>query len=187
MGGEGEEWQNTKSVLTHFGGSQKEKIGRYRKFIQDGWKMGRRTDLTGGGLRRSAGGWAGVAGLKREGAGWRGDERVLGEGSFVSEMLKSSEEKMVNRENLKRAGWTLERLAHKVCDHYSLPFEKLQKKGRENSVSKAKGLIVYLGRTKIGLSGKTLADFLSISGSAVSQMIGRGESESRTIGINLLN
>jgi hypothetical protein len=33
---------------------------RYREFIEDGLNMGRREDLTGGGLRRSAGGWEGV-------------------------------------------------------------------------------------------------------------------------------
>ena len=33
---------------------------RYRKFIEDGFNMGRREDLTGGGLRRSAGGREGV-------------------------------------------------------------------------------------------------------------------------------
>ena len=33
---------------------------RYREFIEDGFNMGRREDLTGGGLRRSAGGWEGV-------------------------------------------------------------------------------------------------------------------------------
>jgi hypothetical protein len=30
---------------------------RYREFIEDGFNMGRREDLTGGGLRRSAGSW----------------------------------------------------------------------------------------------------------------------------------
>ena len=33
---------------------------QYRKFIEDGLNMGRREDLTGGGLRRSAGGREGV-------------------------------------------------------------------------------------------------------------------------------
>jgi hypothetical protein len=31
-------------------------------YIEDGFNMGRREDLTGGGLRRSAGGWEGVLG-----------------------------------------------------------------------------------------------------------------------------
>ncbi|NOR05013.1 MAG: hypothetical protein GQ575_01740 [Deltaproteobacteria bacterium] len=35
---------------------------RYQEFIKDGFNMGRREDLTGGGLRRSAGGWEGVLG-----------------------------------------------------------------------------------------------------------------------------
>ncbi|MCD4754494.1 MAG: hypothetical protein K8R75_01625 [Deltaproteobacteria bacterium] len=33
---------------------------RYREFIEDDFNMGRREDSTGGGLRRSAGGWEGV-------------------------------------------------------------------------------------------------------------------------------
>ena len=33
---------------------------RYREFIEDGFNMGRREDLTGGGLKRSAGGCEGV-------------------------------------------------------------------------------------------------------------------------------
>jgi hypothetical protein len=32
-------------------------VRQYREFIEDGFNMGRREDLTGGGLRRSAGGW----------------------------------------------------------------------------------------------------------------------------------
>jgi hypothetical protein len=31
-------------------------VRQYRKFIEDGFNMGRREDLSGGGLRRSAGG-----------------------------------------------------------------------------------------------------------------------------------
>jgi hypothetical protein len=35
-------------------------VRRYRELIEDGFNIGRREDLTGGGLRRSAGGWEGV-------------------------------------------------------------------------------------------------------------------------------
>jgi len=37
-------------------------VRRYREFIEDGFNMRRREDLTVGGLRRSAGGWEGVLG-----------------------------------------------------------------------------------------------------------------------------
>jgi putative transposase len=46
--------------------------------------------LTGGGLRRSAGGWEGVFELRRAKEYWRGDERILGDGDFVNEVLKLS-------------------------------------------------------------------------------------------------
>jgi len=39
-----------------------EAVRQYREFIEDGFNMGRREDLTGGGLGRSAGGWEGVLG-----------------------------------------------------------------------------------------------------------------------------
>jgi hypothetical protein len=44
-----------------FGLKKREAVRRYREFIEDGFNMGRREDLTGGGLRRSAGGWEGVS------------------------------------------------------------------------------------------------------------------------------
>jgi hypothetical protein len=38
----------------------REAVRQYREFIEDGFNMGRREDLTSGGLRRSAGSWEGV-------------------------------------------------------------------------------------------------------------------------------
>ena len=35
---------------------------RYRAFVAEGARRGRRPDLQGGGLRRGAGGWAGIRG-----------------------------------------------------------------------------------------------------------------------------
>jgi hypothetical protein len=37
-------------------------VRQYREFVKDSFNIGRREDLTGGGLRRSAGGWEGVLG-----------------------------------------------------------------------------------------------------------------------------
>jgi hypothetical protein len=47
-----------------FNGASKSILNEYLlelvRYIEDGFNMGRREDLTGGGLRRSAGGWKGV-------------------------------------------------------------------------------------------------------------------------------
>ena len=54
--------------------------------------QGKREDLTGGGLRQSAGGWCGVFALKHAKEYLRGDERILGDRNFVESILKETEE-----------------------------------------------------------------------------------------------
>ena len=53
-------WQDRDEILSRFGLKKREAVRRYREFIEDGFNVGRREDLTGGGLRRGAGGWEGV-------------------------------------------------------------------------------------------------------------------------------
>jgi len=50
----------------------------YRTFVKNGIARGRRVDLTGGGLLRSAGGWEGVKLLREEKVYQKNDERILG-------------------------------------------------------------------------------------------------------------
>jgi len=90
-------WQDTGSVLGMFG----EKLGAarraYRAFVEEGIAQGKRQDLTGGGLLRSAGGWEGVKALREEKVYQRNDERILGDGDFVGRVLASAEEAMEKR------------------------------------------------------------------------------------------
>src|SRR5262249_47556309 len=60
-------WQDTQELLSRFHRRTAEAVSLYRKFVEDGWKMGDRPDLMGGGLRRSAGGWEGVRMLGKSG------------------------------------------------------------------------------------------------------------------------
>jgi hypothetical protein len=46
--------------------------------------------------------------------------------------------------------------------------EVLRKKGRANNLSHAKGLICYLGHSRLGLTGKELARYFHISQPSVS-------------------
>jgi putative transposase len=62
----------------------------YSRFVRSGIEQGWRPDLTGGGLLRSQGGWTGVKALREAGDYQKGDERILGDGTFVSEVLKKA-------------------------------------------------------------------------------------------------
>ena len=78
--------QNVDEVLGMFGRQMREARAGYREFVAAGFRQGMREELRGGGLVRSAGGWANLLRRKRE--EWElGDERVLGGGEFVREVL----------------------------------------------------------------------------------------------------
>jgi putative transposase len=167
-------WQERKEVLAHFSQRKREAVSRYRQFVADGVAMGRRGDLTGGGLRRSAGGWEGLQDPQLAREYWRGDERILGSGDFVDEVLRAAEETLTRRELLKRQGWDLQRLAAEVCRLLSVAPEELQKKGRSNNLSHAKGLICYLGTFRLGLSNSELGRYFNMSQPSVSKAVQRG-------------
>ncbi len=114
------EWQSTGEIQERFGKTKTKAITKYIEFMRDGQSMGKRDDLIGGGLIRSAGGWEGVLRLKRNKEYWPGDERVVGDGDFVTDVLKVSEEEVSRKEKLKREGWNLEKLVEKVCGLLSI-------------------------------------------------------------------
>jgi len=55
-----------------------------------------------GGLLRSQGGWAAVKALRRSGEYQKGDERILGDGDFVDEVLSQAEEHLEERCRLQK-------------------------------------------------------------------------------------
>jgi putative transposase len=169
-------WQETKEVLARFGQRKHEAVERYLEFIKDGSSMGKRDDLTGGGLRRSAGGWEGVCRLRKAKERWQGDERILGDGDFVSQTLKINEEKMMHREKLKREGWDIEKLVKRVCEIMLINKEDILKRSKNSNISKARNLFFYWGNSELGMSGSELGQYFGLTRSAASQSIKLGES-----------
>lgn len=77
MGKSKEPWQATGEILEYFGQTKHTAVAKYRQFVFEAKDIMHRDDLSGGGLRRSAGGWRGVLALRRANDRWQGDERVL--------------------------------------------------------------------------------------------------------------
>ena len=59
------EWQDTEYVLGWFGKGVKKARSRYHGFIKEGVSMGKRPELTGGGLVRSVSGWLNLMEMHR--------------------------------------------------------------------------------------------------------------------------
>lgn len=174
LGKKTNKWQEINYVLYLFSDKFDEAIERYREFVRAGVNMGKREDLVGGGLLRSAGGWKGVRELSKNKQRWRGDERILGEGSFVEDVLKEFDERCERKERLKQEGWDIERLAKRICDSYGLKLDDLKRRGKGRR-SEARCVLCYLGYKDLGVSGRELGQYLGISRSAVSQNIAQAE------------
>jgi biotin operon repressor len=187
MGEQKAEFQSTGEVLERFGGTKSTAIKKYLEFIEAAKNTGKRDDLTGGGLRRSAGGWSGVFDLKRAKEAWRGDERVLGDGEFVDQVLKISEEGIVKKEKLKKEGWDINRAVKRACEIMSIKEHEIKKRGRGNKVSHARALTSYWCHNELGISGIEIAKYFGISRPSVSTAIKRGEKIARESSVKLIN
>ena len=85
------DWQDKEYVLKWFGKRRGDARRAYRKFVENGVEQGHRPDLIGGGLVRSQGGWAAVKEMLRQGVREKSDERILGSGEFVQQLIQQSD------------------------------------------------------------------------------------------------
>lgn len=92
LGKEKNDWQERGYVLGQFGQREKDAIRSYRRFMEAGKSQGRRSELVGGGLIRSLGGWSQVLSLRGQGEKVAYDSRVLGGGDFVMEVMGEADQ-----------------------------------------------------------------------------------------------
>jgi REP element-mobilizing transposase RayT len=147
----------------------------YRKYIEAGIDQGSRWDLIGGGLVRSAGGWAAVRSLGKDGIFFKSDERILGDSDFAANVLAEADEKMESRYVLAGQGIQLDKLIHLAAELVSLPPERIVGSGKSRDKVKARSLICHWGVTELGLALTHLAANLGISVPTASVAAKRGE------------
>jgi REP-associated tyrosine transposase len=179
-------WQETEGILRMFGERSGEARRRYKAFVQKGIAQGRRAELTGGGLIRSAGGWEGIKTLRKERIFQKSDERILGDSDFVDSVLSSAEEAMEKRYALRSRGFTLKKTALRVAQLLGVKKEDVWAKGRYRRIVEARSLFCYWAVRELGASMSSLAVRLGISTPAVSKSVSRGEELVRARGYSLI-
>jgi REP element-mobilizing transposase RayT len=159
-------------VLKYFGKSLKEARRRYRQFVEKEIKQGRREDLQGGGLIRSSGGdKAGLLGLKKEDRE-KADQRILGSGNFVSDVLKNANE---NAEKKTGLNISLTELTRGVCKKFDIKSSELMLDIRRAPYTQARAIISYFSIHELGCRGSDVAKTLNISRASVSKAMLRGK------------
>jgi REP element-mobilizing transposase RayT len=186
MGKVKQPWQETQGVLGMFGEKGGAARRAYRAFVEKGIAQGRRQDLSGGGLLRSAGGWEGVKALREEKVYQRNDERILGDGDFVGHVLASAEEAMEKRYALRAHGVDLASIASRVSKVLGVEPEEVWAEGKYRRVVEARSLLCYWAVRKLGVPMSSLARKLGISIPSVSESVTRGRKIAEAKGCHLV-
>ena len=179
-------WQETDDVLCMFSEKRGAATREYRTFVEKGIALGRRQDLTGGGLLRSAGGWEGVRALREEKVYQRNDERILGDGDFVEHVLASEEEAMERRYALRARGVDLNFIASRVSAVLDVKPEEVWAEGKSRRIVEARSLLCYWAVRDLGFSMSSLSRKLRISVPSVSDSVARGRRIAESRGWRLL-
>jgi len=170
------QWQDGDYVLQWFGEKSGEARRAYRRFVVKGIDQGRRDDLVGGGLIRSQGGWSAVKELRRLGLREKSDERILGSGEFVEQLINESDlarKAQFSRRELNRRAFLY---IQKMCKRENVNVKALQSGSRRKGVSKVRYQLAKHFVDNWGLSLAETGRQLGVSTSAISKMLMRRNS-----------
>jgi len=164
------DWQDTPYVLSFFG-TAPEARKNYREFVEQGVALGKRPELVGGGLIRSMGGWFEVLALRRMGTKEASDQRILGDGEFVGQLLEEMDD--MGRENLRLTNRRMDLavLAEKVCEVHGIKAGELRSGSRRDEIVKARRVFSVLAVKELGYSGAEVARYLGVTSSCVTRSV----------------
>ena len=168
-------WQDTNMVLQLFGKRVSSARKHYLAFVEKGLALGRRSDLTGGGLIRSAGGWKELKAFRSLGIHVKSDERILGDSDFVESILEEQNERLEQRYLLQMQGYDVDKIVKLVAKLFELKAEEVLSSSKQPRRVKARSLLCYWAVKELEIGGADIARRLKISQSAVSRAVARGE------------
>ena len=163
-------------VLAYFGKGTAEGREGYYSYVKAGIDQGRRPELVGGGIIRSLGGWVEAKKLRLRGHDrMKGDERILGDGDFVTSILADANERLDRRYDLKRRGYDLDSLERRVLEIYPIERKDLYSKSRQRIRAEVRSVFCYWAVRELGIEGTEVAKRLSMSQPGVVYAVNRGE------------
>jgi len=167
------EWQDRQYVLSWFGNSEDKAKKAYRKYIHAGIDQGSRPELVGGGLIRSLGGWSQVISARRHGDRELSDERILGSGDFVEQVIKEADDRLsLQFEGVERKK-KVEEIIQKICNQEDINLLELKAGSRRRSVSRVRSQLAHDLAEIYGIPLAEVARHVGVSTSAISKMLSK--------------
>lgn len=175
MGKTVQSWQNIDYVYGLLSTQSRSARIRYRVFVEKGISDGKRPDLTGGGLLRSAGGWSVLKSIRKDGIRVKGDERILGDSDFVIQVLNAANETLEEKYELESMGYDFNRTVQRVGQVLGMRPDEVTASGKSPQTVTARALLCFWAQRKLGITTVDIATRLSICQSAVSRLSRKGE------------
>lgn len=173
MGKKKNDWQDRIHVLNWFGKTEKVAVHEYREFVKAGIDEGKRPDLVGGGLIRSIGGWADVKSLRRRGERLLADERILGSGAFVQQVINEADETIKKQLTADEKQEKIKAVIEKICKGKKVNELEIRAGGRRPQVCGARAEIVCTLVEECGISYADIAKHVGVSTSGVYRIMRR--------------
>lgn len=167
------EWQDRNYVLGYFGKRESSALQAYREFVAEESGRGRQPELTGGGLIRSIGGWSEVKSLRKRQEKQFSDERILGSGEFVKEILDDVEESVKERLPATAAATEAGERLVSACEEAGISVQALQGGSRKRECTELRKRLALEYVLELGMTYAGSARLLGISAAAVNQIVKR--------------
>lgn len=180
------QWQNTEYILSLFGRNTSVARRSYSEFVERGISDVERTELVGGGLIRSLGGWVAAKVMRGSTERIKGDERILGDGDYVKAVLANCKQQLERRYQYLARGYDFDWLVVRVAALLSLDPEIITRQGRYPETVEARSVLCYWAARELGLTTLELSKRLRISQPTASQSVKRGEKIVKDKGLNLI-
>jgi REP element-mobilizing transposase RayT len=165
--------QDVEFVLEQFGGNRRDARERYRQFVREGLRNGQSRDLSAGGLRRSMEGIELLASLKRGREGWAHDERILGTGAFVEQVLR--EEALRRTASAVEYRQVIGNLTRQISEYFQVTEAELRCRTLRRSAVDARAVFDHTLVRYHGFSLTVVGRYLNLSPQTVARGVRRGE------------
>lgn len=169
------DWQDRKYVLQWFGEKEDHAKKAYKEFVDKGISLGKRPELTGGGLIRSMGGWSIVKAMRSRGIDEQSDARILGSGEFVLAVIKNANEKVKYQLPALELQNRINGVVERHCRKENVTMSMLQSGSRRPPLPKLRKAIASKLVNGYGVSLAETARRLGISTSGVAQILKRNK------------
>ena len=166
-------WMDIAMVLTQFGDTKIKAVEGYRQFILEGRDQGHDPQFTGGGLVRSLGGWSNVLSMRRKDQQEKADERILGSGDFVHQVIEEAEKKSLRQIKFNQSGLTLTKIIEQECNKGNVGWKELESGSRRTMVSRTRAEIARRGMEELGLSAAEIARHLGVATSSITRAVAK--------------